>query len=214
MSAPMPRPPGPWRAWARDAVLNPEELAARNAVVAELGTNTSRAGQDWTPKQTPREQLAPFEALTVRAGWTASITDTDRRATLEGFSPKGAAVMVTAVRGRGVNAYVLYPAKRPIWLVTTPRAIEHFLTHEALPAGVRRGVPTGKCQCGKTGRYPTETRAQEVLTEIKIREQLRERRTMAPRRAYRCPDDDRVWHLTRKKTWYPAAPGGAKGGAA
>ncbi|MFF0794892.1 hypothetical protein [Streptomyces spiralis] len=38
--------------------------------------------------------------------------------------------------------------------------------------------------------------------DVTIRRVVKLRGLQSQRRAYRCPDDDRVWHLTHIPTWY------------
>ncbi|MEU9208523.1 hypothetical protein AB0D27_11355 [Streptomyces sp. NPDC048415] len=206
MSAPIrPKPPGPWRAIARDAVLNPEEAAARAAAIAEaqrdgalVGAVAGRCAKD------PKQMLKPYVPILHRAGWRVRFTADEHRARIEAFHPDGAAVMLTAVPERGTLAYVLYASTdyAPPWLATSPAAIEHFAQHRKLPPGGRRIKPGSKCDCGKKGRFPTEAWAKKALTDIRIKRALSQRRQGAERRAYRCPHDDRVWHLTHTRKWY------------
>ncbi|WP_245238235.1 hypothetical protein [Streptomyces roseochromogenus] len=192
----IPTPPGLWRALARDAVLNPEERAARDAVravwahLAPPATVPPRAGRPLT------ERLQPYQLLIDLAGWKFRSVATEERAGAEGLGPNGAAVMVTVTIGRPVRAYVLRPsAKRsPHWLATSPTAVGHFIEHGQLPAKAKRHRPDSKCRCGKKGRFPSEAWAQKALVNILINKELRQKRHATERRVYRCPGDDRVWH--------------------
>lgn len=204
MTAPIPRPPGPWRALARDNILNPEEAATREATlvalrnVREIGPEASPAAD--SPEPTPEARLIRFQSAIDRAGWRISYKGGDERARVEGFHPDGHAVMATAIRGRPVRTYVLVAAgkRTPRWAATSAAALEHFLVHRQLPAGAVRRRPNSKCQCKKAGRYPTETLAKLALLNILINKEIRQGRQATERRAYRCPDDDRVWHLTSR----------------
>ncbi|MFF7966729.1 hypothetical protein ACFZC3_15355 [Streptomyces sp. NPDC007903] len=112
--------------------------------------------------------------------------------------------MLTAVRDRRVYAYVLHAAVRrpPSWLGIRVRTVEHFAEHRALQPEARRWVVTSKCRCGKRGRFPTEAWAKKVLTDIKINKELNRMSRATERRVYRCPDDDRRWHITSSEKWY------------
>ncbi|MET9122988.1 hypothetical protein [Streptomyces sp. NPDC004528] len=205
MSAPAPRPPGAWRALARDACLNPEERAARDAVRALLPAKGVRGERPWTAAAdlAPEQRLIRFQSLVDRAGWRPSFTFDDERARLEAFHPSRAAVMFTARFGRDrVNAYILRPADvgMPRWKSVGTTAVAHFLTHQTLPDGVRPHPVAKLCKCAKKGRFPTEEYAKIARTEL----QLRNRRNGLPAvegRVYRCPHDQRIWHVTRRSHW-------------
>ncbi|MFJ6841373.1 hypothetical protein ACIQRE_01740 [Streptomyces griseoluteus] len=139
-----------------------------------------------------------------RAGWRVRFTADADRARIEALYSDGAAVMLTAVRGRGINAYVLHAAVRrpPRWLGIALTHLDHFAEHRQLPHTARRWELTSKCRCGKRGRFPTEAWAKKILTDIKIRKELRLMQHASERRVYRCPDDDRRWHITSSKKWY------------
>lgn len=202
---PIPKPPGPWRALARDAVLTAQEAAARDAALADRQHGGDAAA---TPEPLQHERLIRFQSLADRAGWRVSFVRTADRARIEAFL-EGAAVMATAMPGRSVHAYVLHPAgnRTPRWLATTPSAAEHFLEHLRLPQDAGRRRPDIKCQCKKEGRYPTEAWAKRALTNILINKELRQGRRATERRVYRCPADDRVWHITSRRTWQPNKKG-------
>ncbi|MFF8406931.1 hypothetical protein ACF06P_35550 [Streptomyces sp. NPDC015684] len=154
----------------------------------------------------PEQRLIRFQALVDQAGWKMSFVFDGDSARIEAFHPSRAAVMVTARAGRDrVNAYVLPPAVRdlPRWLSVRAASVEFFLTHLTLPPGQRHHPVTWLCKCPKTGRFPTESWAKHFMTDIAIHEGLRRYRGSALRRAYLCPDDNRVWHVTRRKKWYP-----------
>lgn len=208
MTAPIPRPPGPWRAWARDSRLNPAEAAARDEALAALTQPPEPPAEEPpTPPddpvgRAPHDRLGPYQSLIARAGWKAHSHRAEDRARLEAFQPDGAAVMVTAVRGRKTNAYVLPVApaqkKTPRWRAINPGDLEAFLVCRQV---VAPRIPTCRCDCGKR-RYPTETSAKAAIVDVTIRRVVREHHLQSERRAYRCPDDDRVWHLTHIAKWY------------
>lgn len=160
-----------------------------------------------TRRPHPRGRLSPFQSLVDKAGWKSSFTWSEERARIEAFSEDGSAIMFTATGSRRPNAYVFSTSmKHPYWVATQPEAIEHFLKHGQLPDGAKRGAVTSKCACGKRGRFPTEAQALAVLAEKKVSAQQRVGDRPRVRRVYRCPHDDRVWHLTSRKKWYPEAP--------
>ncbi|MEU4168902.1 hypothetical protein AB0F46_18745 [Streptomyces sp. NPDC026665] len=197
MNAPIPRPPGPWRALARDAHLNPEEAAARAAALDEC--HRVAGSEPLQPPAAPHTRLIRYQSEVDRAGWKGSFVKDTERSRIEGFHPTGAAVMATARAGRDyVNLYVLpaNPTGRTRWVSVSNGSFAYFLEHLALPARVRGFRVPYLCRCRKTGRYPTEAVAGAVMVDIKIKRVLKAHSTQVERRAYRCPDDDRVWHLT------------------
>lgn len=201
MSVPTPRPPGPWRAIARDNQLNPEEKAVRDATLADLQTPTAPP----TPlpeipppsvDDSPELRLRLYQSLIDQAGWKMRASVTEERARLEAFHPSGAAAMVTAARGRPVNAYALPATEKntPRWRVIHHADLELFLQKQSF-----RGchTPTCLCTCGKQP-YPTQRHAKEAVLEVTLRRVVREHGVQGERWFYRCPDDDRVWHLTSR----------------
>ncbi|WP_432169083.1 hypothetical protein [Streptomyces sp. 1222.5] len=207
MTVPVPRPPGAWKALARDALLNPEEKAARAAALAAPTEPALDPAEDLgaeMPKLTPEQRLIRFQALIDRAGWKMSFVFDADSARIEAFHPSRAAVMVTAKAGRdAVYSYVLIPKARgvPRWQVVRHAAIEHFLTHQTLPSGTRSFRVANLCHCTKQGRFPTEAYAKLARTDIQIRNTGRGRPPAPEGRVYRCPTDQRVWHVTRLARW-------------
>ncbi|MFF9310111.1 hypothetical protein ACF1BS_04285 [Streptomyces sp. NPDC014748] len=207
MTAPIPRPPGPWRAIARDGRLNPEEAAARAEVVAaheaaaEEPAPVQPVVEDAPLALSPQQRIIPYEEMTLRAGgWRTYVTHDDERARLEGFHTSGAAVMVTAARGRPVRAYVLPATQKntPRWRAIHRADLAAFLFHRRV---VDPHFLGSRCKCEKR-RYPTEAWAKAALVTITIRRVVRDHGVQSERRAYRCPDDDRAWHLTHIPKWY------------
>lgn len=146
---------------------------------------------------TPRDKVTPYEPPLAAAGWQIHLTANRDRARLEAAHPSGAALMITAVRGRrGVHHYVLPAAGTPRWLAVGRAAVEPFTHDPRLLPGTARHIPRTWCRCPKRGRYPTESHAAAALLDVKINKALRETRTARERTTYRCPHDDRVWHLT------------------
>ncbi|MGP4085470.1 hypothetical protein [Streptomyces sp. KR55] len=213
MSAPIPRPPGLWRALARDGLLNPEEAAARAAVIAEHAARVTAAeaeagSAEPKPALPPRERLVPYEELLERAGWRIVVTATDERARLEAFH-RDAVIMVTASLGgaSGARRYVLPAAGRgtPHWRPVNLAGLEHFAATLQLPPKTKRVRLTSKCTCDKR-RYPSEAIAKDAIVEVTIKRVVKMHTLQSERRAYRCPDDDRVWHLTAIAKWYDDKP--------
>ncbi|MFE2469738.1 hypothetical protein [Streptomyces mirabilis] len=206
MTTPIPRPPGPWRALARDARLNPEEAAARTIAIDECRRLADAASVPrWEPS--PHERLVRYQSIIDRSGWKVSFVRGDERARIEAFHPSGAAVMATAKAGRDcVNLYVLAaaPTEGVRWLHVSAGSFTYFLEHVALPEGTAGMRVPFLCRCAKSGRYPTEACARAVMVDVTIRRVLKRHSVQGERRAYRCPDDDRVWHLTRRAKWYDA----------
>ncbi|WP_143662379.1 hypothetical protein [Streptomyces sp. Amel2xC10] len=155
----------------------------------------------------PEARLVRFQSSIDKADWKLAFMGGDERARIEGFHPDGHAVMATAVRGRAVHAYVFADAgkKTRKWVATNPDALTYFLVHQQLPAGAARRRPYRKCRCGKR-RYPTQALAKAALLDILTNKELRQGRRATETRAYRCPDDDRVWHLTSRKSWRHGTP--------
>jgi hypothetical protein len=163
-----------------------------------------------TPALPPCERVAQWEPILRDNGWKVQTSHTDQRARLEASHLSGAAVMVTAglagraVKGR-VNLYVL-PANSRHWLCVKAGGAQSFATTQTV-SGYRRWVET-KCSC-RTGagrrkvRYATERRANDALLNTRIERELNDGRR-AECRAYRCPDDDRVWHLSSRPSWRDA----------
>ncbi|MFB7596909.1 hypothetical protein [Streptomyces sp. NPDC056160] len=200
MTAPIPRPPGVWRAWARDDHLNPEEVAARDAVMAAYARPKPSQPPEPPVDARPDLRLGHYQSLINRAGWKVRSMAGENRARIEGFHRDGAAVMVTAVRGRKVNAYVLPAARKrtPRWRAIHAADLDAFLLRRQVNAPY---IPTSKCACGKRP-YPTEAYAKAAIVDVTIRRVVKLRGLQHERRAYRCPDDDRVWHLTSIPKWY------------
>ncbi|MCI3277504.1 hypothetical protein [Streptomyces cylindrosporus] len=206
MTAPIPRPPGLWRAIARDHVLNPEEAATRATVLADLTQPTEPPPAQPTPpqedvdEQPPRLRLSPYQSLIDRSGWKPFLTHTEDRARLEGFQPDGAAVIAIAVRGEKTKAYVLpaAPKRQPRWRAIAPADLGEFLTGRRV---IAPRPPASNCSCEKR-RYPTEARAKAAIVDVTIRRVVKLRGLQSERRAYRCPDDDLTWHLTHIAKWY------------
>ncbi|MFK0172625.1 hypothetical protein ACIQU5_27895 [Streptomyces sp. NPDC090306] len=200
--APAPVPPGLWRAFARDAVLNPEEKAARDQALAELRTEHRR---------TPEQVVAGYRDAMRKAGWHIEAETSDHRARLEARRRDGADInlMVTHVRDRGVNTYVLPAArlgKPPVWLAVNKTDFAHAVHHRALPHAYSGTPVFSKCRCGKF-RAPNEFWALQALLRTRIRRHLKHQEKRRERRVYRCEADDRVWHLTSKPSWKGGTPG-------
>jgi len=205
MTTPIPRPPGLWRAIARDSRLNPEEAAARAAVTATQAELEPPTAAPPLPEDDPinwpvERRLAPYQSRIERAGWKAVLVVGEDRARLDGFHADGAAVMLTAMRGRKVYVYVLPPTgrKTPRWRAVNASTLEDFLRRRKI-----RGFhyPVSGCTCTKR-RYPTEATAKAAIVDITIRRVVKEHGIQSERRVYRCPDDDRAWHITHIPKWY------------
>lgn len=144
-----------------------------------------------------REKVARYEPLLTEAGWQLHLTSNRNRARLEATHPSAAAIMITAVRGRrGVHHYVLHAQDPPGWFAVSRTALESFAHHLRLPPEAPRRKPRTKCRCAKRGTYPTRSRATAALLDVKVNKTLRESRKARERTVYRCPHDDRAWHLT------------------
>lgn len=165
------------------------------------------------PPATPHDRVAAYGPLLTENGWTIQIEHTAERARLDAEHPSGAAVMVTAgVAGRSghdgrIRRYALHPGNvspQP-WLSVRGAWFEKFVRTRKTQG--RRVL--SKCRC-KTGdghpkhRHPTERRATDVLLTARIRRAVSGQARRAECRVYRCPDDDRVWHLSSLPTWTPA----------
>lgn len=203
MSAAIPQPPGAWRALARDALLNPEERATKERVLAELAEPAAET-PELPSSAVPELRLSPYQSLIDRAGWKLRAAVTEQRARIEAFHPSGAAVMVTAARGRRIYVYVLPAAEKniPSWRVIHRADLERFLRTRNISGP---HTPTCLCSCDKR-RYPTEAYAKTTKFEVNLRRVVREHGAMGERRAYRCEDDDRVWHLTSRASWSKRPP--------
>ncbi|MFM9373213.1 hypothetical protein [Streptomyces sp. Da 82-17] len=169
-----------------------------------------------TPPVPVLDRVTAYQPLLDQHGWASTLTHTATRARLEAVHADGAAVMVTAGSagrtrsGTRPHLYVLRaPDRRGLqqWRGVTEHAFTVFVE-------TRRPVPSSrihsKCRCrthdGRPKlRYATEQRARAVLVEAQIQRVLRSQARRAERRAYRCPDDDRVWHLSSRPQWTPRA---------
>ncbi|MFD8777576.1 hypothetical protein [Streptomyces sp. NPDC059916] len=148
---------------------------------------------------TPRERVEEWAPLLREHGWRVQISATMARARLDAFHPSGAVVMVTAGsvgRRRSEKAY-LYVLKPPNsspkgWLAVNRGPFGEFVRTGTVRSG--RWV-TSKCGCQKL-RHATEARAEAALLDTKIRRTLHHQERRNECRVYRCPDDDRAWHLT------------------
>lgn len=198
MNTPIPRPPGLWHALARDAALNPEEAAARDAVVA---AHTARPPGP-QPGQTPLQRLAPHQQRIERAGWRLQTDTIGQRARIEAFHPSGAVTLLTADCEGPVKAYVLPATDKgtPSWSEIHPMGLAHWLRHRALTESDIPRRPLSRCTCRKR-RYPSEAYAARTLVDATIRRVVKRHGRQKECRAYRCPDDDLVWHLTSLPEW-------------
>jgi len=159
---------------------------------------------------TPQETAAEFGLLLSADGWQVS-TDVDSAAArVEGIRDDAAVMVTHKVRRRPRRFYVLRPAGwgMPGWHEVGRAVFEYFVGHLDLPPGIRGKRIRSACHCGKF-RYPTEQRAARGLLNVKVQRALAgegraERR--AECRAYRCDDDQRVWHLTSRAHWHAATP--------
>jgi hypothetical protein len=200
MSTPIPRPPGLWHALARDAALNPAEQAARDTVIAAHTDHPPAAAVPGG--SVPLQRLAPYQVLIERAGWRLQTDTAGGRARVEGFHPSGAAALVTAGRDGVVKAYVLPAARKntPCWSEIHPMALAHWLRHRTLTESDVPRRPRSRCACRKR-RYPSEAYAARSLVDATIRRVVKRHGRQKECRAYRCPDDDLVWHLTSLPEW-------------
>ena len=156
------------------------------------------------PDRILQETIAEFGPLLLAAGWKIAIHAAADAIRIDG-SLGDAAVMVThkAFRSRGRRLYVLCaPGLGPVgWRDVKRVVFEDFLDHPHLPPGTKVHVPRSPCRCGKV-RYATERRAGLALLDLRERRALTGERPEC--RAYRCDDDQRAWHLTRKPAWRTA----------
>ncbi|WP_435601318.1 hypothetical protein [Streptomyces sp. C10-9-1] len=185
---------------ARDEVLNAEEAAVRAAGFALRDAGPA----------SPGVLLRPYQSLMDRAGWRTRITEVEGRALLESVHPSGALVLVTAAldRGNRVHRYVLHAGgrKTPSWRQVNREGLEYFARYRTLGHGCCAHVVQPLCRCEKR-RYPSEARAKKSLLDIMLNKELRRGRRATETRVYRCPDDDRVWHITSIKRWRPQEAG-------
>lgn len=161
----------------------------------------------------PVERLLPYQDLLQAQGWTIRLKCIGHRARLEAFHPDGATVMATAVRDisgqRRRNAfYVLHAPGQGVefWIAVRKPAFEHFAASRSLPAGTRTVKVPSRCRCGKT-RFATHRRGKDVMHQVQDR-QSEAGEGQPVGRVYRCPDDDRAWHLTRSLQRYGEQPDG------
>ncbi|MFE4829954.1 hypothetical protein [Streptomyces sp. NPDC056672] len=129
----------------------------------------------------------------------------DNRLRLEAEHPADAALMITTKRSQvghpwgKLTFYVLFPPQSgpADWLHTRKHTAGHFAEHLSLPAGAYRVRVFSKCHCNKVP-YATRQRAQAALLDVKIKRVVVRSADMIERGVYRCPQDDRVWHLTHR----------------
>lgn len=159
----------------------------------------------------PGERLLPYQDLLQAQGWTIRLKYIGHRARLEAFHPDGAAVMATAVRDTGGqrrrNAfYVLHAPEQGVefWIAVRKPAFEHFAASRSLPVGTRTVKVPSRCRCGKT-QFATHRRGKDVMHQVQDR-QSEAGEGQPVGRVYRCPDDDRSWHLTRSPRWNGPQP--------
>ncbi|MEV7871483.1 hypothetical protein AB0P17_36535 [Streptomyces sp. NPDC088124] len=187
------------RALRRDNLLNPAEAAVWAETADALArTRRRRAPARGAALTLLRASVEAHRPRLVAAGWTADVAVGAGRARLEGGRPGGAAVMLTATPRRDgviLRRYVLH-ADGADWFVVGARGFEYFVDHRYLPGGAARQTYVPACRCGLV-QFAEEQRAAARLLEIKIRRARQ--RTGSPRRPYRCPDDDRVWHLSKPR---------------
>lgn len=148
--------------------------------------------------------LALYEGQLRRAGWRVQLRTTEGRSCLEGFAEGGAVVMAVAKGRRRRCSFYLFPAwaeGQCPWLTVAEDAWTYFVEHRELPPGAAAHVPSSNCECAKR-RFPTEARASDALLSAKIKRALDETSVRRERRVYRCPADDRAWHMTRKSRYY------------
>lgn len=168
-----------------------------------------------TRTRTPLERVTVYQPLLTEHGWTITYTESQYRARLDAVHPSGATVMVTAgCAGRNdgsgrARRYVLNAPGlgRQCWFAVNDPQFAQFAAAPAIRYG--RKVPS-KCRCrthaGRSKlRWLTEARAKDALLEARIGRTLHHDQRRAEQRAYPCPDDDRVWHLSSIPSWKPAA---------
>ena len=164
---------------------------------------------------TPRERVAKWEPFLREHGWSLRIVHTDQRARLEAMHRSGAVVMVTSgSAGRTSSGhtkfYVLKPGDGPvaIWLGVRRTGFEEFVRSRVV-SGYWNRVES-KCQC-RTGagrrkvRYATKSRAKMAMADARRQRERDDEEETAECRTYRCPDDDRVWHMSSRRSWRKAA---------
>jgi hypothetical protein len=175
-------------------------------VLVEL-RDTERAQQTTTTGEpsatepvTPlHERLVKYQEIVDRADWAMSFTHTEDRARVEAFHADGAALMVTIARSRkGVRAYMLTPASA-WWRQIPLSAVEAFVARLEIPLEIARRPPVGSACVCKKEKYPTRDRAVATVTDITIKRVIKRHGTQVERRAYRCPSDDRTWHITSRR---------------
>lgn len=148
---------------------------------------------------TPRERVDEWAPVLREHGWQVQISATMARARLEAFHPSGAVAMVTAgtvgrSRSGKAHLYVLKPpgASPRGWLSVNRAPFGEFARTRTVRSG--RWVQS-KCGCQKI-RHATEARAKGALLDTRIRRAVHHQERRAECRVYRCPNDDRAWHLT------------------
>ncbi|MFE4658120.1 hypothetical protein ACFRFJ_15725 [Streptomyces hydrogenans] len=194
---PIPRPtPGP-----PPAPPDPLASAFARAITRDCHLTAAEAEawqQSRAESKTPKDTTRPFDAylpLLRRFHWRIE-TGGDHR--LEAVHRSGARIMLTTRRDRyGVRRYVLLPPgeKSPRWHQVSSEAVTEFIRVRRLPRGTAARIPHTVCHCKKR-RYVSEYTALQYLVEAKLLRHLHRDRKRRECRAYRCPTDPRVWHLT------------------
>ncbi|MFJ9900527.1 hypothetical protein ACIQPR_45090 [Streptomyces sp. NPDC091280] len=147
--------------------------------------------------------MIKYRAMIDCAGWAMSSTHTEDRARIEAFHTNGAAIMITISPGRnkGARAYMLTPGWA-WWRKIPLPAVEAFVTRLEIPPKAKRPPVGSPCTCEKV-KYPTRDRAMDTLTDITIKRVIKRNGVQSERSAYRCPCDDRVWHVTSQDPRMP-----------
>lgn len=153
----------------------------------------------------PNDELPPswveIRELLVAEGWTvSSVWEARGRLLFEAHHPVGGAVMATRSAKRS-HLYAL-SAKGRNWFSVSRSGLDTFIGTHSLAKGTYGPVRESACNCNKK-IYPTRARAQTALLDLKIQRIVIRGGLEGERRAYRCPDDDRQWHLTSRSHWHP-----------
>ncbi|MFK0172626.1 hypothetical protein ACIQU5_27900 [Streptomyces sp. NPDC090306] len=196
MPRPVPRPPGLWRALARDAVLTPEETAARSAVprphtrpVPDAGTTPTRPGA-------LRAVADRYVKAILGVGWRAEVMTLPGRVLVEGIGPGTAAVTVLVTYDETAR-YALQPHRTgPRWALVWPGEWRYYLTHRYIPLDAPQSRAPITCTCRKILHWPSRHLADEAVLALWAERERLHHEGQQVRRAYRCADDPLIWHGT------------------
>ncbi|WP_282795769.1 hypothetical protein [Streptomyces sp. CC224B] len=153
-------------------------------------------------------QMNEIAALMTQIGWTATVQKVDGKERLEA-TRNGAAVMISTRQrksGRTDLQYYIIPSSASAWSRVRIDGLMEFLQHGRIaPTTKAMTFNHSGCTCRNSQgapkwHAPTEARALRALGHAQENRRA-EGSKKTERRAYRCPQDARRWHLTTRESW-------------